>query len=142
MSFGIPSSADNRALAGVINRRIKSDASRVAATAAFWRLLGFGGFCLLLGAGVGAALFGYSYITDGQASMEKLSTAMAAALSKTVIKVADVKGTVALDANSSVRLDTNVTPEQGATSSSSSIERGGPQVRAAAAEAQIGRAHV
>jgi nicotinate dehydrogenase subunit B len=44
-----------------------------------------------------------------------------------------------LDMNqvSSVRLDTNVTPEQGATSSSSSIERGGPQVRAAAAEARL-----
>jgi len=38
---------------------------------------------------------------------------------------------------SSVRLDTNVTPDQGATSSSSSIERGGPQVRAAAAEARL-----
>lgn len=38
---------------------------------------------------------------------------------------------------STVRLDTNVTPEQGATSSSSSIERGGPQVRAAAAEARL-----
>jgi nicotinate dehydrogenase subunit B len=37
---------------------------------------------------------------------------------------------------SAVRLDTNVTPNQGATSSSSSIERGGPQVRAAAAEAR------
>jgi nicotinate dehydrogenase subunit B len=35
------------------------------------------------------------------------------------------------------RLDTNVTPDQGATSSSSSIERGGPQVRAAAAEARL-----
>jgi len=35
-----------------------------------------------------------------------------------------------------VQLDTNVTPNQGATSSSSSIHRGGPQVRAAAAEAR------
>src|SRR5262249_38474687 len=34
------------------------------------------------------------------------------------------------------RLDTNVTPNQGATSSSSSIHRGGPQLRAAAAEAR------
>ena len=33
-------------------------------------------------------------------------------------------------------LDTNVTPNQGATSSSSSIHRGGPQLRAAAAEAR------
>jgi CO/xanthine dehydrogenase Mo-binding subunit len=35
-----------------------------------------------------------------------------------------------------VRLDTHVTPNQGATTSSSSIERGGPQLRAAAAEAR------
>ena len=37
---------------------------------------------------------------------------------------------------SAVRLDTHVTPNQGATSSSSSIHRGGPQLRAAAAEAR------
>ncbi len=35
-----------------------------------------------------------------------------------------------------VQLDTNITPDQGATSSSSSIHRGGPQLRAAAAEAR------
>src|SRR5262249_56309939 len=35
-----------------------------------------------------------------------------------------------------VRRDTNITPAQGATSSSSSIHRGGPQLRAAAAEAR------
>ena len=37
---------------------------------------------------------------------------------------------------SAVRLDTHVTPDQGATSSSSSIHRGGPPLRAAAAEAR------
>jgi nicotinate dehydrogenase subunit B len=37
---------------------------------------------------------------------------------------------------SAVRLDTHVTPNQGATTSSSSIERGGQQLRAAAAEAR------
>ncbi|HEX5229694.1 MAG TPA: molybdopterin cofactor-binding domain-containing protein [Bryobacteraceae bacterium] len=37
---------------------------------------------------------------------------------------------------SSVRLDTNVTPNQGGTYSSASIQRGGPQVRTAAAEAR------
>src|SRR5436190_1150494 len=36
----------------------------------------------------------------------------------------------------SVRLDTNVTPNQGGTYSSASINRGGPQVRTAAAEAR------
>ncbi|HEY6258025.1 MAG TPA: molybdopterin cofactor-binding domain-containing protein [Xanthobacteraceae bacterium] len=35
-----------------------------------------------------------------------------------------------------VRCDTHVTPDQGATTSSSSIERGGPRLRAAAAEAR------
>src|SRR5262249_60533493 len=35
-----------------------------------------------------------------------------------------------------VRRDTNITPAQGATSSSSSIHRGSPQLRAAAAEAR------
>jgi nicotinate dehydrogenase subunit B len=37
---------------------------------------------------------------------------------------------------SAVRCDTHVTPNQGATTSSSSIERGGPRLRAAAAEAR------
>ena len=35
-----------------------------------------------------------------------------------------------------VRLDTNLTPDQGGTVSSASINRGGPQIRAAAAEAR------
>src|ERR1700722_645504 len=38
---------------------------------------------------------------------------------------------------SSVRLDTHVTPNQGATVASASIDRGGPQIRAAAAEARL-----
>jgi nicotinate dehydrogenase subunit B len=44
-----------------------------------------------------------------------------------------------LDMNqiSSVRLDTHVTPNQGATVASASIDRGGPQIRAAAAEARL-----
>src|SRR5436190_14854985 len=37
----------------------------------------------------------------------------------------------------SVRLDTNVTPNQGGTYSSAAIARGGPQVRTAAAEARM-----
>ena len=37
----------------------------------------------------------------------------------------------------SVRLDTNLTPNQGATAASASISRGGPRIRAAAAEARL-----
>ena len=36
-----------------------------------------------------------------------------------------------------VRLDTNITPNQGGTCSGASIQRGGPQVRTAAAEARF-----
>src|SRR5580693_5260013 len=36
-----------------------------------------------------------------------------------------------------VRLDTSITPNQGGTYSSASIQRGGPQVRTAAAEARL-----
>ena len=42
-----------------------------------------------------------------------------------------------MDQVSSVRLDTNVTPNQGGTYSSASIARGGPQIRTAAAEARL-----
>jgi CO/xanthine dehydrogenase Mo-binding subunit len=42
-----------------------------------------------------------------------------------------------MDQITSVRLDTNVTPNQGGTYSSASIARGGPQVRTAAAEARL-----
>jgi hypothetical protein len=38
---------------------------------------------------------------------------------------------------SSVRLDTNITPNQGGTYSSAAIARGGPQIRTAAAEARM-----
>jgi hypothetical protein len=111
MTFGIPNIPENHALASVVSRRIRSDTRMVTATAALYRLSGIGVFCLLLGAGVGAALYGYSYITDGRTSLEKLTTAVADALGRVVLKVGDVgvnvKGSVPLDTNSAtVRLDT------------------------------------
>ena len=53
-----------------------------------------------------------------------------------MLQIAGEELDLAMSQLSAVRLDTNVTPDQGATSSSSSIERGGPQLRAAAAEAR------
>jgi nicotinate dehydrogenase subunit B len=53
-----------------------------------------------------------------------------------LLQIAGEELDLAMSQMSAVRLDTNVTPDQQATSSSSSIERGGPQVRAAAAEAR------
>jgi CO/xanthine dehydrogenase Mo-binding subunit len=53
-----------------------------------------------------------------------------------LLQIAGEELDLAVAQMSAVRLDTNVTPDQHATSSSSSIERGGPQVRAAAAQAR------
>jgi nicotinate dehydrogenase subunit B len=53
-----------------------------------------------------------------------------------MLQIAAEELDLAMSQISAARLDTNVTPNQGATSSSSSIERGGPQLRAAAAEAR------
>jgi nicotinate dehydrogenase subunit B len=53
-----------------------------------------------------------------------------------LLQVAGEELDLGLDQLASVRLDTNVTPDQGATSSSSSIHRGAPPLRAAAAEAR------
>jgi len=53
-----------------------------------------------------------------------------------MLQIAAEELDLAMSQISAARLDTHVTPDQGATSSSSSIERGGPQLRAAAAEAR------
>jgi nicotinate dehydrogenase subunit B len=53
-----------------------------------------------------------------------------------MLQIAAEELDLAMSQISAARLDTHVTPNQGATSSSSSIERGGPQLRAAAAEAR------
>ena len=53
-----------------------------------------------------------------------------------MLQIAAEELDLAMGQISAARLDTHVTPNQGATSSSSSIERGGPQLRAAAAEAR------
>ena len=53
-----------------------------------------------------------------------------------MLQIAAEELDLAMSQVTAARLDTNVTPNQGATSSSSSIERGGPQLRAAAAEAR------
>jgi CO/xanthine dehydrogenase Mo-binding subunit len=53
-----------------------------------------------------------------------------------MLQIAGEELDLGMDQLAAVRLDTHVTPDQGATTSSSSIERGGPQLRAAAAEAR------
>lgn len=56
--------------------------------------------------------------------------------STALLQIAAEELDIAMDQLSSVRLDTHVTPNQGATNASAAVERGGPQIRAAAAEAR------
>lgn len=56
--------------------------------------------------------------------------------STALLQIAAEELDLEMDQIKSVRLDTNVTPNQGGTYSSASIARGGPQVRQAAAEAR------
>lgn len=109
MNFSMPNNPANVALAAAVNKRIRADAMRQTAYASFWRMLGFGGLLLLGGTGAGAAFFGYSYITDQQATVN-LSTALADALNKVTLKtdgkVTLDNPTVALNTQS-IRLDTD-----------------------------------
>jgi len=57
--------------------------------------------------------------------------------STALLQIAADELDLGMDQLSSVRLDTNVTPNQGGTYSSASIARGGPQIRTAAAEARL-----
>ena len=102
-TFGITNNPNNHALMATVGARIKADARMLAATATFWRLLGFGGLLLLGGIGVGLASFGYSYVTDQRATMAKVTTALADALNKVTLKT---DGTVKLAPDSTVKLDT------------------------------------
>jgi hypothetical protein len=105
VNFGIPNTAMNRALASTVASRIGADAKMVAATAAFWRLLGLGGLLLLAGAGAGLAFYGYSYATDQRAANDRLATALADALNKVTLKT---DGSVKLDSTgSTVKLDSH-----------------------------------
>jgi nicotinate dehydrogenase subunit B len=57
--------------------------------------------------------------------------------STSLLQIAAEELDLAMSQVSTVRLDTNVSPNQGGTYSSASIQRGGPQIRTAAAEARL-----
>jgi hypothetical protein len=109
MSYGIPNTTPNQVLEAAVSRRIASDTLKSTAMAAMYRCLGIGGCFLLLGGGVGLALYGYSYITDTRTSMDKLASAIADALDKVQLKgTMMVNGSVPLDTtDAKVRLDTD-----------------------------------
>lgn len=90
----IPNTKENRVLANAVNARLRSDARILNAKAAFYRLLGIGTLCGLLGAGIGAALYGWQLSRQPAAETERIAQAVAAALSGLTLKT---EGTVKLD---------------------------------------------
>jgi hypothetical protein len=94
----------NRALAHAVNSRITADAVMLRAKSTVWRLTGVGAMCALIGLGVGAGFFGYSYIHDFRTSAEKMAQAFAEALEKSTVRTT---GEVKLDPQATVKLDAN-----------------------------------
>jgi hypothetical protein len=66
----------------VAKNKLDTDFRLNSARASFYRFGGLGVLAALIGLGVGLALFGYSYVTDGRAQAEKLASAMVQALEK------------------------------------------------------------
>jgi hypothetical protein len=94
----------NRALAQAVNSRITADAVMLKAKSTVWRLTGVGAMCALIGLGVGAGFFGYSYIHDPRTSAQKMAQAFAEALEKSTLRT---MGEVKLDPQATVKLDAN-----------------------------------
>ena len=103
-NFGIPNTAPNVAMAATVQRRLQADTAALRAKNAFWRLSGFGVLAVLVGGGLGLALYGYSYVTDQRAAGGEIGHAIAEAL-----RGAKLEGTVKLADGSSVKLDPNAT---------------------------------
>jgi hypothetical protein len=106
----------------VAKSKLDTDARLNSARASLYRFGGIGALAALTGLGIGFALFGYSYVTDGRTQAEKLAAAMIQALEKAQLTtVGEVKiaegstvglapgGMVSLDPNSAVRIDSSPT---------------------------------
>ena len=95
----IPATPENRVLASAVNARIKGDARLLNARAALYRMAGIGIACGLIGGGIGAALFGWTYVRSPVVNAEILADAVAHAMSRVTFKT---EGTVKLDPESRI----------------------------------------
>jgi hypothetical protein len=83
----IANTPDNASYAASVNARIDAETAKVrwanrlvAAKAGLWHAAGYGMVILAIGAAIGLAFFGYSYISDKRASLDQLTAAFAKAL--------------------------------------------------------------
>ena len=107
----ISPTAPNAGLASAVNNRIRADGLMIAAKSVLWRLAGIGALCLMTGCGIGAALFGYSYVTNSRTSADKMANAFAVALDHANLGTVRINpdSVVKLDSNAMVRLDPDAT---------------------------------
>jgi hypothetical protein len=111
-------SSETTTLYDVAKTKLTADARLEQAKTTLYRFGGMGVLAAMLGAGIGFACFGYSYVTDGRAQAQKMGDAMVQALEKAQltttgdVKLADGStvgltpgGQVMLAPNSSVRVD-------------------------------------
>src|SRR5271167_1137825 len=106
----------------VAKTKLTADTQLEQAKTTLYRFGGMGVLAAMVGAGIGFACFGYSYITDGRAQAQKMADAMVQALEKVQLTTTgDVKlavgstvglapgGQVTLAPNSTVRVDSSST---------------------------------
>ena len=114
--------SETATLYDVAKTKLTADAQLEQAKTTLYRFGGMGVLAAMLGAGIGFACFGYSYVTDGRAQAQKMADAMVQALEKAQltttgnVKLADGStvglapgGQVMLAPNSSVRVDPSST---------------------------------
>jgi hypothetical protein len=106
----------------VAKTKLAADTQLEQAKTTLYRFGGMGVLVAMLGAGIGLACFGYSYVTDGRAQAQKMADAMVQALERAQltttgdVKLADGSsvglasgGQVMLAPNSTVRMDPSST---------------------------------
>jgi hypothetical protein len=115
-------SSETTTLYDVAKTKLTADARLEQAKTTLYRFGGMGVLAAMLGAGIGFACFGYSYVTDGRAQAQRMADAMVQALEKAQltatgdVKLADGStvglapgGQVTLASNSTVRMDPSST---------------------------------
>ena len=96
MSYLAPGSPENIALAQHVNGRLRAESRIIAARAFLFRAIGAGAFAALAGVGIGAASYGYSYVSEYSSAAERIATALQTALADVTLKT---KGEVTLTDN-------------------------------------------
>ena len=110
--------SETSTLYDVAKTKLTADSQLNQAKTTLYRFGGMGLLAAMLGAGIGLACFGYSYVTDGRAQAQKIADAMVQALEKAQlttmgeVKLADGStvglapgAQVMLAPNSTVRVD-------------------------------------